>query len=79
MKLPEIKRLAGEHDTKTLEQAAQSFETKLENKLNVQGSDDGDILTNLLMAIEVKKKMDQGMDLNEAIREISSRVRGVLS
>lgn len=79
MKLPEIKRLAEKHSSSELSEAAKAFEKDLENKLNAQGSDDGDILTNLLMAIEVKKKIENEASLNEAVKEISSRVRGVLS
>lgn len=44
-----------------------------------QKNDPGDVMTDLLQAIEVRQAIDEGQSLQEAIREFSKRVRTVLS
>lgn len=79
MKLPVIRNLARDNNLSVLEEACNSFETKRENKLSVEGCDEGEILTHLLMAIEVRKKMEnQGLTLQDAIRQQGQRVQKLI-
>ncbi|BBH52137.1 DUF6952 family protein [Fluviispira sanaruensis] len=42
-------------------------------------SDINEVMSNFLQACEIKKLIDNGVSLNEAIREFTKRVRTVLS
>ena len=78
MDIKAIKSLAEKHSQQELENFAKDLEEK--GLVQVKTQDDlGDQLSDYLQAMEVKKLMDQGMALNEAVREFSKRVRGVLS
>ena len=79
MKIAEVKRLVTEHTLEIIDQAVLSFEQEKKNDLNVAGADDGEKMSYLLAASFVRKKMDQGLDLNSAVREYSKRVRAILS
>lgn len=74
-----VKDLVSKHSKDEIDRAITAFETKRENLLNVEGPDDGEKLSNLLAASEVRARMDNGMPLNEAVRDFSQRVRSVLS
>lgn len=78
MKISEIKRLASSQSRQDIEQAISLFEASRENKLAVVGDDDGEILSNLLAAQFVQKEMQKGVQLQDAIREYSRRVRDIL-
>ncbi|HVJ65888.1 MAG TPA: hypothetical protein VM901_11575 [Bdellovibrionota bacterium] len=79
MKPAVVRALVEAHELETLERAAETFETSLENTLNVEGGDDGEILSHLLVSIFVKKKMAKGLALNEALREYSQKVRKIIA
>ncbi len=77
-------------DVKALRELAQkytvdelnSFVTELENTGSCscsQKPDPGDVMSDLLQAIEVRQAVDQGQSIQEAIRDFSKRVRTVLS
>ncbi|NCN27055.1 hypothetical protein GW915_05715 [bacterium] len=79
MKLPVIRNLARDYEASKLMEAVDAFETKRENSLNVEGDDESEILTHMLMAIEVRKKMeDSGLSLQDAIREQGQRVQKLI-
>lgn len=78
MIIPVIRELASKHSVQELEMAAQALETEQKNVLNVQGKDEGEILTNLLVAAEIREKVDAGMTLPEALREKSRSIQGLL-
>ena len=80
MILTVIRTLASSHTAEELSKAAASYETERHNPLNVEGKDEAEILTNLLMATTVREKMEkQGLSLQDAIREHSRSVQKILS
>jgi len=79
MKPAVVRKLAQEHELEELESAALKFEENLENVLNVEGEDDGEKLSHLLISIFIKKRMAKGAAMNEALREYSQKVRKVIS
>jgi hypothetical protein len=79
MILAVVKTLVAQHTKDELDAAATAFETDRSNTLNVEGKDDGEILSNLLVASFVRSRVDKGMPVQDAIREYSSRVRGMIS
>jgi hypothetical protein len=75
MKLPIIRELAHGH---TLEELVAAENALLEGKptpFEVKGTDEGEMLTHLLGAQDVRKRMAAGADFNTALREFSQRVR----
>lgn len=79
MILSVIRELALQFSKAELENAAQLFEQTQRNVLKVQGKDDGDVLTNLLMAITVRSKLDRGQTLSEALKEHSQSVQNIVA
>lgn len=79
MILSAVKDLVTKHTKAEIDEAITRFESTLENVLSVPGADDGEKLSNLLAASQIKARMDKGMSLNDAIREHSQRVRSILS
>jgi len=77
--LPVIRRLAEKYTKAELDQAAELFEQKRENVYAVEGHDEAEVLTNLLMASRVRDKVDGGMPLAEAVRDHSQSVRKILT
>ena len=61
MKPAVVRALVDAHDLETLQEAATKFEETLENTLQVSGDEDGEILSHLLVAIFVKKKIKYGI------------------
>jgi hypothetical protein len=77
-------------DVKALRELAQNYSvdqlngfiTELENtgKCGCSNKEDaGDIMSDLLQAVEVRQAVDAGQSIQEAVREFSKRVRAVLS
>jgi len=76
-----IKELANKYSVEQLN----GFANELENTEKtscpecLNKTDLGEIMSDFLQAIEVKELIASGLPLNEAVREFSKRVRGVLS
>jgi len=79
MKLPVIKNLLQNHSVEELLKAADDFEQNQTCSIEVDGKDDGEKLTHLLVAAKLKKEIDKGRPLNEVVREYSQKVRKILS
>ena len=79
MNVDVVKNLVITFPHEKLDEAVEAFETSRENILSVAGEDEGEILSNLLVAQFVRHKMNAGMNLNEALREYGKRVKGLLS
>ncbi len=79
MILSVIRELAEKYSTPQIEAAAESFEKDRSNTLQVRGKDEGEILSNLLMAAVVRKKMDAGLSLSDAVREHSKTIQSIIS
>jgi hypothetical protein len=79
MILPVIRELASKHTKAELDQAVYAFETEGQNTLEVRGKDEGEILTNLLMAAAVRERMEgAGLSLQDAIREHSRAIQKII-
>lgn len=79
MILATVKDLANKYTKDQLNEAVDAFEADRKNLLNVEGKDEGEVLSNLLVASFVRTRMDKGMPMQEAIREYSQRVRGMIT
>jgi len=79
MDIKAIKELAGKHTIEELE----AFATTLENDgscTHFSAKEDlNDAMSDVLQAMEVRRLVDGGMPLQDAVRDFSKRVRGVLS
>lgn len=78
MNIKTIKELAQAHTFEELTRFADEFEHTGVAPVKTQ-EDPGDQMSDYLMGAELRFLMDQGMNLNEAVREFSKRVRGVLT
>jgi hypothetical protein len=78
MDIKSIKELAQKYSVDELNRFADEFETSGVAPVKTQ-EDAGDQMSDYLQAAELRTYIDQGMNINEAVREFSKRVRGVLS
>jgi hypothetical protein len=78
MDIKSIKELAQKYTIEELNQFADEFEASGIAPVKTQ-EDAGDQMSDYLQAAELRAYIDQGMNVNEACREFSRRVRGVLS
>jgi hypothetical protein len=77
MNVPVVKNLVMSHSRPEIDGAVSAFERDRTNLLSVTGADDGEIMSNLLAAQFIRHRMDDGMDLNGALREYGNRVKGM--
>jgi hypothetical protein len=78
MDVKSIKDLAQKHSVEELNKFADEFEATGTAPVKTQ-DDPGDQMSDYLQAAELRSYIDKGMNINEALREFSKRVRGVLS
>lgn len=78
MNVPVVRKLALECSRDQIDEAVVSFEKYRTNTLAVEGANDGEIMSNLLAAQFIRHRMDNGMDINAALREYGQRVKGIL-
>lgn len=78
MDIKSVKALAEKYTVEELSQFADEFESTGVAPLKTQ-DDPGEQMSDYLMGAELRVLLDQGMSLNEAVREFSKRVRGVLT
>lgn len=79
MKLPSIKKLVAAYSIEELREAEEQLLNELALTIEVEGEDEGEQLTHLIGAIEVKEKVQMGVDEKAALREFVSRVRNSIS
>jgi hypothetical protein len=80
MHVPSIKALVENNDLVTLEIMQQKLENGEQLDREVGGADDGEKLTHLLAAIDIKKAMfKNGTDLKTELRNFTGRVRDSIS
>ena len=77
MDIKSIKSLAEKYSSQELTKFADEFEATCVAPVKTQ-DDDGEQMSDYLMAAELKHYLDQGLPMQEAVREFSKRVRGVL-
>ncbi|HXH76439.1 MAG TPA: hypothetical protein VNJ08_15815 [Bacteriovoracaceae bacterium] len=73
-----VKDLAQKYTAHELLKFADDFESSGIAPVKTQ-EDPGDQMSDYLQAAELRYLIDQGMNVNEALREFSKRVRGVLT
>jgi len=78
MDIKSIKDLAQKYSASELNKFADDFEMTGVAPVKTQ-EDPGDQMSDYLQAAELRALIDQGMNVNEAVREFSKRVRGVLA
>lgn len=78
MDIKSIKDLAQKYTFEELTKFADEFENTGVAPIKTQ-EDPGSQMSDYLMGAELRFLMDQGLPLNEAVREFSKRVRGVLT
>ena len=78
MNVPAVKKLALEYSREVIDQAVADFEKSRANPLGCEGANDGEIMSNLLAAQFVRHRLDNGMDVNGALREYGQRVKNIL-
>ncbi len=78
MDVKSVKELAQKYTVDELNQFADQFESTGSAPVKTQ-EDAGEQMSDYLMAAEMRTYLDQGMSLNDALREFSKRVRGVLT
>lgn len=77
MDVKSVKELAQKYTAAELMGFADEFEATGVAPVKTQ-EDAGEQMSDYLMAAELKSYLDRGMNVNEALREFSKRVRGVL-
>lgn len=78
MDVKSVKELAQKYTVEELNKFADDFEATGTAPVKTQ-EDAGEQMSDYLQAAELRAYLDQGMTINEALREFSKRVRGVLS
>ena len=73
-----VKDLAQKYTIEELNKFADDFEATGVAPIKTQ-DDPGDQMSDYLQAAELRSYLDQGMNVNEALREFSKRIRGVLT
>lgn len=73
-----VKELAQKYTVEELNKFADDFEASGIAPVKTQ-EDAGDQMSDYLQAAELRSYIDKGMNLTEALREFSKRVRGVLT
>ena len=78
MDVKSVKELAQKYSVDELNTFADEFESTGTAPVKTQ-DDAGEQMSDYLMAAELRAYIDQGMPVNDALREFSKRVRGVLT
>lgn len=79
MKIPVIKKVAEQYSLVELKQAEADLYDERPLTIEVEGDDEGERLTHVLAAIDIKENMEKGMDFKEALRAYTQRVRNSIS
>lgn len=78
MDIKVVKELAQKHTVEELFKFADDFEATGVAPIKTQ-EDPGDQMSDYLQAAELRGYLDKGLNVNEALREFSKRIRGVLT
>ena len=78
MKAGVIRKLAREYSFEKLEEAADKLAEELDPGIEIGGDDDGERLTNCMVAARVRERIDAGEDEKEAFKAVMAQVRETL-
>lgn len=76
MKAAVVRKLAGAHSAAELDAMADRLAEG--ESVEVEGEDDGERLTHLMLASRIAARVESGVDAKEAFRGVMSEVRDVL-
>lgn len=80
MKIPSIKKIAELYSIDDLRSAELALLEEQTPKIDIEGSDEGEQLTHILAALEIKEQMEKdGVPLPKALRNYTLRVRNSIS
>jgi hypothetical protein len=79
MKIPAIKKAVEVFTTEQLRDAEQALYEEQKPLISIEGDDEGEKLTHVLAALEIKENMAKGMEFKEALRAYTQRVRNSIS
>ena len=80
MKIPAIKKAAEAYTMEQLRDAEAALYEEQNPVIDVDGTDEGEVLTHVLAAIWIKEEMEKtGQDLNTCLRAYTQRVRNSIS
>lgn len=80
MKIPVIKKLVESHEIEVLTEAEQALLNEKIPVIEVEGEDEGEQLTHVLAAIEIRRNMEtENLEMNTALRNYTKRVRKSIS
>jgi hypothetical protein len=79
MKLPVIRKIVKQYSLEELQAAEQDLLEEKPLNIEVEGEDEGEQLTHIIGAIEIKQNVANGMSDKDALRAFSKRVRDSIS
>lgn len=79
MKIPAIKKAVELYSIEQLREAENALYEEKSPEIVIEGEDDGEKLTHVLAALEIKEHMAKGMDFKDALRAYTQRVRNSIS
>ena len=80
MQIPVIKKLVENHSVEELEQAEMCLMEEQELPFEVEGKDDGEVLTHLIAAVWIIEKMEtDDIPFPKALRAYTEKVRTSIS
>ena len=79
MKIPAIKKAVELFTSEQLREAEQALYEEQKPVISIEGDDEGEQLTHVLAALEIKENMAKGMDFKDALRAYTQRVRNSIS
>ena len=79
MKIPAIKKAVELFTTEQLREAEQALYEEEMPVISIEGDDEGEMLTHVLAALEIKENMVKGMDFKDALRAYTQRVRNSIN
>lgn len=79
MKLPAIKKLVANYEVAQLEAAENALLEEATLEIEVDGDDEGEQLTHIIGALEIKRAMENGTPEKDALRAFTQRVRNSIN
>ncbi|MDX5320729.1 MAG: hypothetical protein LPK45_06470 [Bacteroidota bacterium] len=79
MKIPAVKKLVETYSLEEITAAEEALAEGLTPSIEIEGEDEGDQLTHAFAAKYILEKMQEGVDMKDALREFTQKVRSSIS
>ncbi len=79
MKIPVIRKIVEKYTLQELQAAEQALAEGLEPAIEIEGDDEGEKLTHAFAALWIREQMEKGVELNQALRDYTQKVRNSIS